>query len=311
MLYVTGIILLDFRNNTPSVLESFILNIAWIFSVTGFSVVLWSRLHLVLNDPRIRKRLMVMIVVDGIIFHGVTWGLTLSAIFTPPIEMVSRATTYMYHIEQLGFTLQETILASLYIYYTLQFLRNGHSMHTTRATRLLLSVHALVIALDVITTTLQFKNQVKLASILHGLFYGIKLRFELIVLNQLQTFVKSGSAPVLGSVANTACQESNTCRIPEPEERMSLQATCQPNLLPVTDTTSLPQSLQIEISGSANTPFENDVNRENDTNSDFDLTVQGNEYDLQREFRTSNCAEAANRDLEAFYLGRWDGRMGE
>jgi hypothetical protein len=44
----------------------------WVLMVTGQSVVLYSRLHLVMQNPKILRAVLIMIVVDGVVFHTTT-----------------------------------------------------------------------------------------------------------------------------------------------------------------------------------------------------------------------------------------------
>lgn len=44
-------------------------NLGWTMMVTGQSVVLYSRLHLVLNDLRLLRAILWMIIIDAFLFH--------------------------------------------------------------------------------------------------------------------------------------------------------------------------------------------------------------------------------------------------
>jgi len=43
--------------------------IGWVSMVTGFSVVLYSRLHLVVHNPRVLQLVLAMIITDAFLFH--------------------------------------------------------------------------------------------------------------------------------------------------------------------------------------------------------------------------------------------------
>jgi hypothetical protein len=63
-LHVLGVILKVF-NEGPWVLSSIVFKIGWVGNVTGFSLVLFSRLNLVVHDRRIRRGVLAMIITDA------------------------------------------------------------------------------------------------------------------------------------------------------------------------------------------------------------------------------------------------------
>jgi len=51
------------------ILSSILFKIGWVSNVTGFSMVLYSRLHLVIRQKRILRAVLAMIIVDAFLLH--------------------------------------------------------------------------------------------------------------------------------------------------------------------------------------------------------------------------------------------------
>jgi hypothetical protein len=157
VLQTTGYILKEFKNETPPVLVTIICKLGWVANVTGFSIVLWSRLHLVVRNPRVLRLVLIMIIVDGILLHTPVvvfeFGLISRhhSVYVHPMEIMER-------IQQTIFTCQETVISGLYIYHTRRFLNSGYASHTRKVIGLLVAVQTLVILLDAGLTTFDYMN---------------------------------------------------------------------------------------------------------------------------------------------------------
>ncbi|PVH81814.1 hypothetical protein DL98DRAFT_350197, partial [Cadophora sp. DSE1049] len=189
VLQTTGYILKSFENSWPVVLVVIICKVGWVANVTGFSIVLWSRLHLVVRNPRILKWLLVIILIDGLVCHTPVVVFEFG-LMTKHHDTYYRPMQIMERIQQTVFTLQETAMSCLYIYHTRKFLKIGYPMKTRKVIGLLLLVQLLVIALDAVLTLFDYTDKFTLKCTLHPLVYSIKLKLEFIVLNQLQSLVK-------------------------------------------------------------------------------------------------------------------------
>ena len=157
VLQTTGYILKEFKNDCPAVLVTIICKTGWVANVTGFSLVLWSRLHLVVRNPRVLRLVLIMIIVDGILLHTPVVVFEFGLIshhhsaYVRPMEIMER-------IQQTIFTCQETIISGLYIYHTARFLNSGYASHTRKVIGLLVTVQTLVILLDAGLTTFDYMN---------------------------------------------------------------------------------------------------------------------------------------------------------
>ncbi|KAH7400711.1 hypothetical protein DE146DRAFT_693210 [Phaeosphaeria sp. MPI-PUGE-AT-0046c] len=222
ILQTTGYLVKEFAHSSPPILTTIICKIGWISNVTGFSIVLWSRLHLVVTDTRILRSVLIMILVNGLLMHTpiivFEFGLISRhhALYMRPMEIMER-------VQQTVFTLQESIISILYIFHTYRFLNSGYEMHTRKVVRLLVLVQIGVIAFDGGLTAFDYKNMFTLKCTIHPFVYALKLKLEFIVLNQLLTLVRNGAhRPGLGAGLLTESDESslengraNSGRMPE------------------------------------------------------------------------------------------------
>lgn len=196
VLQTTGYLLKSFENSCPVVLVTIICKVGWVSNVTGFSLVLWSRLHLVVRSPTVLRFVLALILIDAVVLHTpivvFEFGL-----LTNHRERYLRPMEVMERIQQTVFTLQETLISSLYIYHTARFLSAGYAIQTRRVVGLLIAVQALVISLDAGLTAFDYMNMFTLKCTVHPFVYAVKLRLEFIVLNQLLAIVKRGLAPDL------------------------------------------------------------------------------------------------------------------
>ncbi|PSN74067.1 hypothetical protein BS50DRAFT_615039 [Corynespora cassiicola Philippines] len=211
VLQATGYLMKEFAPSSPIILTTIICKVGWVGNVTGFAIVLWSRLHLVVHEPRILKAVLAMVIVNGICFHTPVvvfeFGLITKhhANFVRPMEIMERA-------QQTVFSLQETIISGLYIFQTWRFLNSGYPSRTRNVVRMLACVQALVIALDAGLTAFDYKNMLTLKCSVHPFVYALKLKLEFIVLNQLLSIVKKGLAPGLMGLlsSNSGSSSSST-----------------------------------------------------------------------------------------------------
>lgn len=167
----------------------------WVFMVTGQSLVLWSRLHLVLRNRRRLKIILWIIIFNGVVCHGMVIPLVYGSfsnnpeIFQTPYEITER-------IEIVVFFLQELMLSGLYIYETIKLLRGGGTRGNKQSSRRLLKnlilVNVLVIILDITILCLEFANLYNYQISYKPFAYSVKLKLEFTVLNRLVELTSGG-----------------------------------------------------------------------------------------------------------------------
>ncbi|GKT44647.1 uncharacterized protein ColSpa_04828 [Colletotrichum spaethianum] len=172
--------------------------LAWCAMVTGQSVVLWSRLHLVLYSRNAIRTVLAVIVTNACALHvpmAVLWVLCWA---TPVQEQAAWLRRYGVYekVSIVIFTLQETFLTGIFArqgFYNLKPL----FAFKTRAARLvswyLLSLFVLVFLLDVGLVALEYTNNFVFQTTSKPLVYSIKLKVEFTVLNKLLAFTKMNS----------------------------------------------------------------------------------------------------------------------
>lgn len=115
-----GFLLKFFPTGANVYLCVFLITIGWWSMVTGHSVVLYSRLNLVVQEKHVLKRVLIMIIVDAILFHTPTTVLTFGT-NSDQTARFAEAYSIMEKIQMTFFSLQEMIIAGLYVRATRKF----------------------------------------------------------------------------------------------------------------------------------------------------------------------------------------------
>lgn len=158
---------------------------------TGFAVVLYSRLHLVVNSRKTLRLVLAMIVFDAVLFHTpmivFLMGLSLHKDWDPYV-------TPFEYTQVVGFSIQETVISCIYIRKTAKFLKAGYSTRARKVMTMLIAVQVLVVLIDIALLVIDCIGMFTLKAVLHPFAYGIKLKIEFAVLNLLLNLVKHGSS---------------------------------------------------------------------------------------------------------------------
>jgi hypothetical protein len=211
-LHAIGFLLKLFAPHVLWIFSTIVAEIGWVGMVSGFSVVLWSRLHLVWQSPRLLRWVLIMIIVDAFLFHTLTvvaqFGLSSGhahhkwAMIMAPME----------RIQVTAFTIQETIISALYMHATYTMLKGRANLNTEtwRVMALLFLVQVLVILIDVVIITLDYVEFFTLEAIIHPWVYAVKLTLEFVVLNQLVGLAQGGIAGNgLATISDSSLENGN------------------------------------------------------------------------------------------------------
>ncbi|KAK2028405.1 integral membrane protein [Colletotrichum zoysiae] len=167
----------------------------WVAMVTGQSLVLWSRLHLVVYNRRWIRSVLVLIVADACVLHvpmAVVWGLTMAA---PPPERDAWLRRFALYekVAIVVFSLQETLITGIFARQGFLNLKPLFAFKT-RTARLvcvyLLSLFVIVFLLDVGLVLLDYTNHAVFQTTSKPFVYSVKLKVEFVVLNKLLAFTK-------------------------------------------------------------------------------------------------------------------------
>lgn len=161
--------------------------------ITGQSIVLWSRLHLISPGQRDRW-LLWMILADCVIVQG--GATTLFAGSNSPHPDLWLKVYAKWEIFQVTwFVFQECLISGLYIYRTFILMRSSAAFRGPdfkRVFRHLILVNVLVISLDITILAFQYAGLYEIQTSWKTLAYSIKLKFEFDILHQLVDFTKRG-----------------------------------------------------------------------------------------------------------------------
>ncbi|KAJ5615587.1 hypothetical protein N7537_000701 [Penicillium hordei] len=164
-----------------------LLTIGWWSMVTGQSVVLYSRLHLVLSNQRVLRRVLTMIVINAIILHLPTTVLTYGTNMADhaSLHLWTKGYNIMEKIQMTGFCLQEFIISGLYIWETVRMLRLDPDRTKRKIQYQLLTINFIIIILDVGLLVAEYLDFYIMETMLKGVVYSIKLKLEFAVLGKL------------------------------------------------------------------------------------------------------------------------------
>lgn len=186
--YSLGFLLKFYRLTHVTWLSVTLLTIGWWCMVTGQSVVLYSRLHLVLANQRMLRRVLLMIVINAVVLHVPTTVLTYGSNLAPPgpqRDSYIESYNVMEKIQMTGFCLQEFIISGLYIWETLRMLRLDPDSTKRKIQYQLLAINLIIIVLDVGLLVAEYMNFYIMETMLKGAIYSIKLKLEFAVLGKL------------------------------------------------------------------------------------------------------------------------------
>ncbi|KAI0395690.1 hypothetical protein F5Y17DRAFT_183655 [Xylariaceae sp. FL0594] len=177
--------------------------LGWWLMVTGQSFVLYSRMHLVIHDPRQLRWLLCMIIASFLVLQLSTSVLFLYINFERhPSHGAIVAFDVIEKVQIVGFTLQESFLSGLYVYEASSTLKPIAITKGERVRKLFREIIALcvvVIALDISLVITQYTDHFHVQTAYKPVVYSIKLKVEAFVLNNLIALVQpTGHSGQLG-----------------------------------------------------------------------------------------------------------------
>lgn len=190
----------------------------WVMMVTGQSVVLYSRLHLVMQNPTVLRAVLIMIIVDGVVFHTSTTIVRFTAYYGPAQITSREAWNVIEKLQMTGFMVQEFIISAVYLYETTKLLKIMKRNNTRRTVGELFTINVFIIALDIGLLIVEYLDLIVYEQTFKAVIYSIKLKLEFAILGKLVKIVRNGRH-VLANVSEhtpdfvdmtVTRQESNT-----------------------------------------------------------------------------------------------------
>ncbi|KAJ5113124.1 hypothetical protein N7456_001658 [Penicillium angulare] len=166
-------------------------SIGWILVVSGQSVVLYSRLHLVLNNITILRTVLWIIICDAIVWHISITVLLFGSMYSPlPSRNNFNAVfNVMEKVQITFFCLQEFFISSLYIWATVNMLKTA-SGNKRQIMWQLFGINVLIVLMNIGVLAVEYKNLFIWERGIKAVIYSIKLKLEFAILNQLVKFVQ-------------------------------------------------------------------------------------------------------------------------
>jgi hypothetical protein len=169
--------------------------IGWCSMVTGQSVVLYSRLHIVLRNRRFLRAILIMIIVDALLCHIPIIVMVYGANSNNPEPWIIPYSIYE-KVQVTIFFVQELIISGLYISKTIGLLRieatvRGKSETRRRTMTHLIYVNIIIVILDVTILALEYAGLYDIQTAYKALVYSVKLKLEFSILNRLVELTQS------------------------------------------------------------------------------------------------------------------------
>ncbi|KAH6859156.1 hypothetical protein BKA58DRAFT_166680 [Alternaria rosae] len=204
--HAIGFILKFFQVTKLDLLSSAIIGVGWVTMCPGQSLVLYSRLHLVVADARKIRWVLYMI-----IFTAIALGVPLftfamganskdSAKFLPGFEIYDK-------VQIVAISVQEMAISVIYIYRTVKMLDGDCGRRRGSLRKLfihLIIVNVAVLAFDITLIAVQFSGHYEIQTTYKTAIYSIKLKIEFSVLNRLVNLLQHKN--LFGDAA-TRCQD--------------------------------------------------------------------------------------------------------
>jgi hypothetical protein len=182
-----GFLLKNILNSHNFGLYATLVSVGWVPMVTGQSLVLYSRLHLIFRNPFWLRMVLIMILTNAFVLHVPTIILMYGANSSP-----NNSWAYPYDIYEkvqvTMFCLQEFIISAIYVKTCYSFFDAENSLYGDAIRKMhhhLLLVNVVVILLDLPILALEYTGFYDLQPAYKAFVYSVKLKIEFRILNEL------------------------------------------------------------------------------------------------------------------------------
>ena len=216
--YVVGMELMYF-DPTAKLPGLIINNVGWISMVTAQSVVLYSRLGIVLGNQKSRILVFTkwMIIIDSFVFYTLATTIVFGMHYLKD-QNFDKGYIYIERLQMTGFCIQEFIISGLYIWKTLDILQAGEKKQTRRTLWQLFVINVVIVALDMALLVLEYLGLASIQIAFKALAYAVKLKMEFAILSKL---VESSNL----AQRNLSISLSDTVALDEDRPQYSVGAT--------------------------------------------------------------------------------------
>jgi hypothetical protein len=193
--YSVGLILEYFE--VPPYLFGKILDTSgWCFMITGQSLVLYSRLNLILVNEKVLAGVKWMIICNAIVWHSSIIVVDFGTTYTDDVGF-AKCFWYLEHVQMTIFCIQEFIISGLYVWRTSAFLKVVSKTSTRNIMSQLFTINVILIVMDIALLFMQYKHWRIYQTVTKAFIYSVKLKLELNILSKLVDLVRSPNDPTL------------------------------------------------------------------------------------------------------------------
>ena len=189
--YSVGYVITYFRVQ-PMLLGDIMNNVGWAVLITGQSIVLYSRLGIIYQNPRVLRLVLRMILVDGFLFYTITTVIHYGSYSNK--GSFGQAGYIMEKVQMMGFSLQEMVISGIYLREIIRYQKVvGPSQENARRTIWeLFGINVILIAMDISLLALVFLDFHALEKAWKALSYSYKLKLEFAILGKLVHMARAG-----------------------------------------------------------------------------------------------------------------------
>lgn len=191
--YTLGTLLFFYPTGVSLFVCSTLGSIGWVGMVTGQSLVLWSRLYLLLQNSKLLWGVLWMIIIDAVLLHTPMIVLLYGVLSTFSDEW-ERAFRIMVHIQLIWFCVQELIISGIYIWETVKLLQLRPEGPRYNILRHLLAISIIILILDVAVVVIEYVGYYGVQAFFKPVAYSVKLKLEYAILGQLVAISRTSSS---------------------------------------------------------------------------------------------------------------------
>ncbi|RMJ00601.1 hypothetical protein CDV36_015846, partial [Fusarium kuroshium] len=199
--HTIGFLLKNVLYSDNFILYVTLISVGWVMMVTGQSLVLYSRLHLIFWNQFWLRLVLTMIVTNAIILHIPIIILMYGSNSSPSNPWVYPYMVYE-KIQVTMFFLQEVIILAIYIKACSSFLGIQSALYgngVRKMRRHLLLVNVIIILLDIPILILEYADFYDFQTAYKAIVYSVKLKLEFNILNRLVKMANSNEISGLRS----------------------------------------------------------------------------------------------------------------
>ncbi|SPJ79787.1 uncharacterized protein FTOL_08178 [Fusarium torulosum] len=181
--------------------------IGWVLVISGQSLVLYSRLHLIVTDIKLLRGVLIMIVINGLVWHTTMTVLLFGSEYSLRDNRrgFNNIFNIMEKISMCCFYLQELIISGVYLWKSADILKTAFG-NTRNMLYKLFTINFVIVLMDVTLMVIEFHDWYVWEQGIKLVTYSVKLKLEFAVLSELIDFVRNRSGTTSKPTKNSQYQ---------------------------------------------------------------------------------------------------------